>query len=119
MSRLHQILLRPVRGEKASLGLELYNKVTFKVDRKATKPQIRQAVEELLGVRVVKVNTANMPGKPKRRGRQMTRRPGYKKAVITLAAGEELSLLGPDQAQDEVNEDEFGPEAFAEDAMES
>jgi large subunit ribosomal protein L23 len=67
-------------------------KYTFEVARDATKPEIREAVERLFGVRVVKVNTLNVPGKTKRRGRYTYRTPERKKAVVTLAPGQKIDL---------------------------
>lgn len=111
MSRLHQIILRPVSSEKTA-GLNAQNKVVFRVLKDASKPEIRQAVEQLFGVKVVSVNTARMPGKPKRFGRQVFQRPGFKKAYVTLAPGEVIDLFALE------GEDEFGPEDFADEVEE-
>lgn len=117
MSQLHHTLIRPILTEKSTLAGELHNKVSFKIDTRATKHQVRQAVEELFGVKVVKVNTQVVPGKPKRSGRRVYRRGGYKKAVITLAEGHSIDFFALEGEAGEAGEgDEFGPEDFADDA---
>lgn len=88
------IIIRPILTEKA-LRLSESRKYVFEVAPKATKPQIRRAVEELFGVRVQKVNLMWVKPKPRRffwRGRPgKTKR--WKKAVVTLAEGESLDIL--------------------------
>jgi large subunit ribosomal protein L23 len=71
---------------------------TFKVHKDAHRLQVRQAVEELFGVHVVSVNMAKVPPKPKRRGLQMGRKPGWKKAVVQLKPGETIEIFGGVQA---------------------
>ncbi|MEO0874386.1 MAG: 50S ribosomal protein L23 [Bacteroidota bacterium] len=74
------------------------NKYSFVVDRKANKVEIRKAVEDMYGVAVTSVNTAVMPGKAKNRttksGILRGRISAYKKAVVTLADGEEIDFFG-------------------------
>ena len=62
--------------------------LTFRVDTKATKTDIKSAVEEIFNVKVSSVRTVNYEGKMKRRGRQEGRRPSWKKAYVTLRKGE-------------------------------
>ena len=93
LEKSYDIIRRPVITEKAMNGA-MYNQVTFSVDRKATKPQIREAVEKLFDVRVEAVNTLNQQGKVKRfRGRR-GRRSAFKKAVVTLAEGHYIDVTG-------------------------
>lgn len=113
MSRLHNTILRPLLTEKTTFQMDLHNKVTFKVNRASTKHQIRAAIEELFGVKVVSVNTQVVPGKPKRVGRQTSRTSGWKKAIVTLAEGESLDFFALEEAEEA---DEFGPEDFADEA---
>lgn len=101
MSRLHQIIIRPILTEKTT-QLDEYNKVAFRVAKDASKPEIRHAVETLFGVKVTSVNTARMPGKPKRFGRQIAHCSGYKKAIVTLAEGETLDLFAIDEFDEDV-----------------
>lgn len=95
----YQIIIRPVATEKTS-DLSEHNKIVFRVDRKASKHQIRQAIKAIFGVDVVKVNTMVMPSKPKRVGRYVGRRSGYKKAVITLAEGQEIDFYAMEATDD-------------------
>ncbi len=91
----HDIIIRPVISEK-SYSLIDHNKYTFIVDPRAGKTEIRQAVEEVFGVRVVAVNTVKVPPKPKRQGMSQGRTPARKKAVVTLAEGDSIEFFeGP------------------------
>jgi large subunit ribosomal protein L23 len=86
------ILIRPVISEK-SYALIAEGKYTFRVDDRAHKTQIAQAVEEIFGVRVAQVRTATVNPKPKRRGLVKGRTRGWKKAVVQLAPGERIELF--------------------------
>jgi large subunit ribosomal protein L23 len=90
----HDVIIKPVVSEK-SYGLLDANAYTFIVHPEANKIQIRQAVEEIFGVKVAKVNTMNRQGKRKRNRRSFTfgKRPDTKRAVITLAAGDRIDLF--------------------------
>lgn len=80
--------------EKATLGTETSNSYTFKVDRSANKLEIKRAVEQLLGKKVVSVNTCNYSGKAKRQRRADAGRTAHwKKAVVRLAKGETIDLV--------------------------
>jgi len=93
------ILKSPVITEKSVLLKEVSTEnedrkagqvLTFKVDRAATKGDIKGAVEEIFNVKVAAVRTVHYEGKMKRRGRQQGRRPNYKKAYVTLRKGEPM-----------------------------
>jgi large subunit ribosomal protein L23 len=88
------IILAPVVSEK-SYGLIEAGVYTFKVDPRASKPEIHDAVEAIWGVKVLKVNTMNRKGKVKRtRGtNRLGQRPGSKRAIVTLAPGNEIPLF--------------------------
>ena len=97
MSRIYDprdILLAPVVSEK-SYGLLDEGKYTFLVDPKADKIQIRQAVEQVFGVKVVGVNTINRPGKRKRTRYGYGKRKDTKRAIVSLAEGERIDIFGP------------------------
>jgi len=79
------IIIEPILSEKSYDGIP-NKRYTFKVAKTATKTQIKAAVEQVFGVKVAKVNTANYDGKLKRMGRNEGRRPAYKKAYVTLTA---------------------------------
>ncbi|MGI8501102.1 MAG: 50S ribosomal protein L23 [Hassallia sp.] len=78
----------PIVTEKATIAME-QNKYTFEVIPKATKPEIKAAIESLFNVKVVKVNTSRPPRKKRRVGKFVGYKPQYKKAIITVAAGDE------------------------------
>ena len=87
-----QVLLSPVVSEK-SYGQIVENRYTFKVHQDAHKTQIRQAVEELFDVHVVAVNVIKVQPKPKRRGLITGTRPGWKKAIVEVKAGEKIDIF--------------------------
>ncbi len=87
------IILAPIITEKSSEQIA-YGKYTFKVDKKANKQQIAEAVEKLFDVKVLRVNTMNMEGKLKRQGRTEGRRANWKKAIVQIDLyPEEVSYL--------------------------
>ena len=92
MRTVWDIIKSPVITEKALMAKEetqdARQLLTFRVDRKATKPEIKSAVETIFQVQVDEVRTVNYMGKIKRRGRYEGRRPAWKKAFVTLKQGE-------------------------------
>ncbi|MGI0485334.1 50S ribosomal protein L23 [Pantanalinema rosaneae CENA516] len=89
---LVDLIRRPLITEKATLLLE-NNQYTFEVAPKATKPQIRAAIETLFDVKVVGVKTINPPRKQRRVGKFIGYRPHYKRAIVTLASGDSITLF--------------------------
>ncbi|MBD1853143.1 50S ribosomal protein L23 [Leptolyngbya sp. FACHB-711] len=89
---LPDLIRRPLITEKATLLLE-QNKYVFEVSPKADKYQIKAAIEELFDVKVIKVNTQVPPYKARRVGRFQGNRPHYKKAIVTLAEGDSITLF--------------------------
>ena len=87
-----QVLLRPVISEKSYEQIT-QNRYTFKVHPDAHKTQIRQAVEELFGVHVQRVNILKVQPKPKRRGLIRGTRPGWKKAIVQVREGESIEIF--------------------------
>lgn len=87
------IIRAPVLTEESTIQTDTRNKYTFKVDPRATKTQIRDAVEKLFNVKVTAVNTMNFEGKVRRRGRVEGRRADWKKAVVTLREGDSIELI--------------------------
>jgi large subunit ribosomal protein L23 len=79
----HDIIIKPLLSEKSYAGIQ-DKKYSFIVAKDANKTQIKFAVEEIFGVKVEKVNTANMRGKLKRQGRYEGYTPAYKKAIVQL-----------------------------------
>jgi large subunit ribosomal protein L23 len=88
------IIVSPVVSEKSYALMEA-GVYTFKVHPDASKPQIRDAVQEIFGVKVAKVNTLNRPGKRKRNRRTFTygKRPDTKRAIVTLVEGDSIDLF--------------------------
>lgn len=89
---LADLVRQPIVTEKATILLE-NNQYTFEVDPRANKTQIKAAIEELFDVKVSSVNTYNPPRKQRRMGRFVGHRPLYKKAIVTLAAGDSITLF--------------------------
>lgn len=92
-----EVLIRPRITEKVNMQMEKSNRYTFVVDKKANKDEIKNAVEEFYNVKVANVNTAVVPAKNKSRytktGFVTGRKPGYKKAIVTLVDGDNIDLF--------------------------
>lgn len=89
---IYSVIKRPLVTEKSTIARDEENKHLFEVDRRATKIEIRNAVEKIFKVQVVNVHTMNMTGKKKRLGRITGRKRNWKKAVITLAPGGSIEV---------------------------
>ena len=91
----YDILKRPVVTEKTNFQSDLLGHYTFEVDRRANKRQIKEAVETVFRVAVQRVRVVNMPTKRARRHgrRDVVRKPGWKKAIVTLAPGDRIELF--------------------------
>ncbi|MBD2013708.1 50S ribosomal protein L23 [Microcoleus sp. FACHB-53] len=89
---LADLVRRPIVTEKATLLLE-QNKYVFEVIPKATKPQIKAAIESLFEVKVTSVNTLNPPRKKRRVGKFVGYKAQYKRAIVTLAEGDSITLF--------------------------
>ncbi len=90
---VYQVIKEPHITEKANLQKEMGNQISFKVDRKANKIEIRQAVERLLKAKVLEVRTLNVKGKLRRMGRNAGKKPDWKKAIVRLAPGENIDFF--------------------------
>ncbi len=91
-NRLLQVILAPVVSEKSTMLAEKSEQVVFRVSTDATKAEIKAAVELLFKVKVDAVTTINVKGKSKRFGRTAGRRKDWKKAYVSLVAGQEIDL---------------------------
>ncbi len=91
--RLMQVLLAPQISEKATFIAEKNEQVVFRVVSTATKPEVKAAVEMLFKVEVESVQIANVKGKTKRFGRSTGKRKGWKKAYVSLKAGQEINFV--------------------------
>ncbi|MCX7706562.1 MAG: 50S ribosomal protein L23 [Anaerolineae bacterium] len=91
---VYDVLRRPLVTEKSNAQAADNNQYTFEVDRRANKMQVKDAVETAFNVKVLEVNIVNIPPKRGRYGRLMvTKRPAYKKAVVTLAPGNTIQIF--------------------------
>lgn len=89
---LADLILKPIVTEKATRQME-ENKYVFDVLPKATKPEIRAAIESLFDVSVTKVNTLKLPRKKRRVGRYIGYKAQYKRAIVTLKEGDSITLF--------------------------
>jgi large subunit ribosomal protein L23 len=92
--RLLKVLVAPHVSEKATLLADAANQHVFKVTTDATRGEIKAAVEKLFEVQVSSVRVVNMKGKRKRFGRFDGRRSNWKKAYVTLAEGQDITVAG-------------------------
>ena len=89
---LADLILKPIITEKGTIQMEL-GKYVFDVLPKATKPDIKAAIESLFDVTVVKVNTLTLPRKKRRVGKFMGYKAQYKRAIVTLKDGDSIALF--------------------------
>lgn len=92
--RILDVLKSPHISEKSTLVAERDNQIVFKVAVDATKLEIKRAVESLFEVEVDSVRTLNVKGKSKRHGQQLGKRVNWKKAYVSLKAGQDIDFLG-------------------------
>ena len=89
----YEIIKRPLITEKTNIQKEIANQLTFEVDRRANRIEIKQAIEAAFKVRVAKIQTMQVRGKVKRRGRFAGKRRSWKKAIVTLMPGERIDFF--------------------------
>ena len=90
---IYHVIKEPHITEKANIQKSETNQVTFNVHRGANKIEIKQAVETLLKTKVLDVRTMNVRGKGRRMGKTMGRRPHWKKAIVSLAPGQNIEFF--------------------------
>ena len=91
---VYDIIKRPIVTEKSNAQADNSKQYTFEVDTRANKIQVKDAVETAFSVKVLEVNIVNIPAKMGRYGRLMvTKKPAYKKAVVTLASGSSITFF--------------------------
>ncbi|MFA5720432.1 MAG: 50S ribosomal protein L23 [Acholeplasmataceae bacterium] len=93
MTKYYEIIKEPIITEQSTKMIEGENTYTFKVDKRANKIEIKNAVEHIFKVHVLRVNTVNVPRKFKRMGQHEGFKPAYKKAYVTLAEGEKIDAF--------------------------
>ena len=84
-------IISPKVTEKAT-SLSEFNKIVFKVNKKANKDSIKRSIEKIFKVNVIKINTINIKGKTKLVRNKKVNTPGYKKAIVTLKKGQSIDL---------------------------
>lgn len=89
----YEIIKRPLNTEKTNIQKEVANQVTFEVDRRANRIEIKKAIETAFQVKVAGVQTMQIKGKTKRRGRFVGKRRNWKKAIVTLVPGERIDFF--------------------------
>ena len=97
MNEIHAVLRRPLVTEKTSSQSSKHTQYSFEVDKHATRTMVKDAIETLFDVQVMKVNILNAPAKRGRRARSrrlLVRKPAFKKAIVTLAEGQTLEIFG-------------------------
>jgi large subunit ribosomal protein L23 len=93
MNSINNVIKKACLTEKGMGLQEIHNQIVIKVDPRANKLEIKEAVEQLFNVKLDKVRTANMHGKIKRVGKYMGRRNDWKKAIVSLAEGHKIDFL--------------------------
>jgi large subunit ribosomal protein L23 len=89
----YDVIIRPLVTEKTNLQKEMHNQVSFEVDRRANRIEIKRAVEEGFKVKVASVRTLQMLGKTTQRGRIQGKRRDWKKAIVRLMPGERIEFF--------------------------
>jgi large subunit ribosomal protein L23 len=90
---IYQVIKKPLITEKGNMQKEKLNQITLRVDRRANKIEIRRAVETLFKTQVLDVKTMNLKGKKRRIGRNVGKRPDWKKAVVKLVPGKTVEFF--------------------------
>lgn len=93
MKNPHDVIIRALITEKGTKMRETGNRYLFQVSPEANKIEIKSAIEQVFGVTVESVRTQNVMGKIKRLGRNLGRRPNWKKAIVTLKEGDNIELF--------------------------
>jgi large subunit ribosomal protein L23 len=90
---IYQVIKKPLITEKGNLQKEQHNQISLRVDKRANKVEIRRAVEALFKTKVLDVKTMNVEGKTRRVGRNIGKRPDWKKAIVKLAPGKTIEFF--------------------------
>jgi large subunit ribosomal protein L23 len=89
----YDLIKRPMITEKTNIQKESYNQITFEIDRRVNRVEIKKAVEDIFKVRVAAVRTMQVKGKTKQRGRILGKRRDWKKAIVKLMPGERIDFF--------------------------
>ncbi|MFV0380668.1 MAG: 50S ribosomal protein L23 [Breznakia sp.] len=94
MKNARDVIIRPIITEKTMKGMDNENKITFEVAKHSNKTEVKLAVEEIFNVKVKKVNIMNVRPKAKKMGKYEGTTNAIRKAIISLAEGQEINLFG-------------------------
>jgi large subunit ribosomal protein L23 len=89
----YDIIRRPIITEKTNIQKDTANQVTFEVDPRANRIEVKRAVEKIFNVKVADTRTMHVIGNEKRRGRILGKRRNWKKAIVTLMPGERIEFF--------------------------
>ncbi len=89
----YDIIKKPLITEKTSIQKEVSNQLSFEVERKSNRVEIKRSIEKIFNVKVIGLQTMQVKGKKKRRGRIVGRRRDWKKAIVTLGPGERIDFF--------------------------
>ncbi len=89
----YDIIRGPVVTEKTTLQKEMHNQLTFKVDKRANRVEIKDAVEKNFNTKVKQIRTIQVKGKVKQRGKILGKRKDWKKAIVTLMPGQRIDFF--------------------------
>lgn len=99
MNNYRDIIIRPIITEKSMRYMDADNKVTFEVKKGSNKTEIAQAVEGIFNVKVEKVNVINVKPKTKRMGKYVGKTKAVRKAIVKVAAGQDIDLFGENETK--------------------
>lgn len=89
----YDIIKRPLDTEKTNIQKERFHQLSFEVDRRANRIEIRKAIEKIFNVKVSGIRTMQIKGKSKKKGRIIGKRKDWKKAIVTLMPGERIDFF--------------------------
>lgn len=89
----YDVIIKPLNTEKTNIQKEIHNQVSFEVNRKANRIEIKDAIESIFKVSVDSVRTVQVKGKRKQRGRIVGKRRDWKKAIVKLMPGERIDFF--------------------------
>ena len=89
----YDIIKRPLDTEKTNIQKERFHQLSFEVDRRANRIEIRRAIEKIFNVKVSDIRTMQIKGKSKQKGRIAGKRKNWKKAIVTLMPGERIDFF--------------------------
>ena len=90
---VYDMIKRPLITEKTNIQKESFNQISFEVDRRANRVEIKRSIEKIFNVNVAQIRTMQVKGKVKQRGRIAGKRKDWKKAIVKLMPGERIDFF--------------------------